>query len=199
MCFNAIMALPAVTKAITALGGTAAATGTAAGTAAGIGTAGGISTALTVGSGIIGAYGQYVNARAQERVAEQNAAAQEEAARESITIGERESDRQRRAGAISNSRIRAQLAANGIDPGSDAALDFLDEQRELIEEDAFTIRTNALSQAQNQTRAASNFRADAATARSNAFFQPLGTVLTTGARVGAKYSQWAADREARAY
>lgn len=190
MCVPAIMpALATVGKTV----GTALGLGGGAAGAGGLGMAGNAAVALqTIGGGLT-ALSQYQNAKVAGKVARQNAAAADEAARERIAAGERESDKQRRIGAIQEGRTRAAMAANGLDPTGADALSFLDEQGTLIEEDAYTIRENARRGAQQGAQTAANFRAEAATARQNAFFQPISTVLTTGAKVGNKYSTWVAE------
>jgi hypothetical protein len=206
MCFEPMTAIAAIGSQIgTALTGTAAA-GAAAGTAAaagsaaaGVGTAASISTALTTASGLIGAYSAYTNNKAVAEAAEKNAEMTEAASRAAIETGEDESQRQRRAGAIQLGKQKAQMAANGQDVSGENAIEFLDEQKDLIEDDAFTIRENALNQGQSLANQAGNYRAEAASANQAAFFEPLGTVLTTGAKVGSKYAGWAAQEYSGGY
>lgn len=185
MCFPAAM---------TALAGVGKTVGTALGMGgATLGPAGHASVALTTMSGLLGAYGQFANASAASKAASRNAAEAEKASREQFEAGLDDSDKQRRAAALSRGSIKAQMAANGIDPGSGDALSFLQEQQDLAEEDAFTIRENARRVAQGTSTTAANYRAEAASARSARFFEPLGTLLTTGAKVGEKYATWAAQ------
>lgn len=185
MCFPQLLApFAAIGKAV----GGAVGAG-----AANLGTAGLTSVGLQTVGGLVGAFGQYQNARAAGKAASMNAAAAEKASREQYEAGQKESDKLQRQAALSQGTIRAQMAANGIDPGSGDALSFLQEQQELATEDAFTIRENARRVAQNQSTDAANYRAEASSARSASFFGPMGTLLTTGAKVGEKYAGWAAQ------
>jgi len=202
MCFAPVIsAIASIGSQIgTALGGVA-------GTAGAAGAAGGLSTAFTIGGGLLSAYGQMQNARAAEasarasaRVSEQNARAQERANLEILEAGREESDKARRQAALTQGTQRAAMAANGVDVTSADAIDLIDDSRWLAEADAFAIRENARRRAQGGAVTAANYRADAdsarmdaASARSAAFYRPLGTILTTGAKVGSKYSAWAAD------
>jgi hypothetical protein len=176
----------------TALGGSAAAAGAGSAAAASAG-AGGIGTALTLASGGLTAFSQYRNAQMQAAVAERNAKAQDRAAVEAMQEGEERSTRQRQAAAVLQGQQRVGMAANGVDVSSTSALDFLDETKTLAEEDAFAIRETARRGAGNLDIAASNSRADAQSARSAAFFEPVGTVLGTASRVGRRYAYMTAD------
>lgn len=191
MCPTVFPALaPLFASAGTAAATAGAAAGAAGAASAGIGAMGTLSLGLSTAGGLISAYGQIQNNKATARAAKLNAAATEKASRDSIAAGEKESDKLRRQGAISTGAMRAQMAANGIDPNSADAMSLLNEQRTLIEEDAFTIRENSRRQGQGMAQQSANYTADASTARSNAFFQPMGTLLTTGAKVGEKYASW---------
>lgn len=149
-----------------------------------------IGTVASIGGGVISAYSQVQNAKAQQAAATRTAEAQDVAARQSIEQGDQESDKRRRAGAALQAENKVGMAANNIDVGSTQALDVLDDGEFLIEEDAFTIRENSRRSATGMAQAAQNSRADAQTAKSNATFAPIKTMLTTAATVGNKYSSW---------
>jgi len=174
MCFDPVTAIAGISAAVSSMGTT-------------LGT---IGTIASIGGGAISAYAQMQNSKAEAAAATRTAAAQDEAARKSIEQGEQESDRQRRVGAQLQSENKAAMAANGVDVTGAQALDVLDDQRFMVEADAFTIRENARSSAGNLSQAAANSRASASSAKSNAFFAPVGTLLSTAAKVGDKYKSW---------
>jgi len=180
MCFDPI-SMAATLKAATVAVGT---------------TLGGVGTAATVGAGAITAYSQVKNMRSQAAAASATAAAQDEAARQAVEQGEQESDRLRTRSSVAEGENIAAMAAQGVDVNSAQAIDILDDNRFLAEEDAFTIRSNAGRRADQFSQSAANSRSQARTARSNAIWQPVSTILTTGARVGSKYASWAAPEEA---
>lgn len=167
---------------VTAVAGLATALGT---------TVGGLGIAATVAGGVVTAYSQVRNAKMQQRAANRTAVAQDEAARDALEQGNQESDRRRAAGAALKGENMAALAANGVDVGSEQAIDLLDDTHDLIEDDAFTIRENSRRQATNFAQGAANSRADAASAKSAAFFAPISTILGTTAKVGNKYASMA--------
>lgn len=148
----------------------------------------GVSTAVSVVSGVLGAYSQYQNARVQAQVARNNAVAADNAALEAIEQGREESDLIRRRAARFQGQQAVAMAANGVDVTSDNAIGLLGETLMLSEEDAFATRENALSRAEDFAQQSANFRADAATADSAAFFQPIQTILGTASKVGRRYS-----------
>jgi len=172
---------------VTAIAGIQAAT-------ASIGTTlGTIGTISSIGGGVVSAYAQVQNSKAQAAAATRTAQSQDEAARDAIEQGNQESDKKRRAGAALIAENKAGMAANGMDVGSAQALDVLDDTQSLITEDAFTIRENSRRTATNLAQGAANSRAQASSANSQAFFAPVQTLLSTAARVGNKYASWAPD------
>lgn len=86
------------------------------------------------------------------------------------------------------------MAANGIDTSAASAIEQLDSTKGAIEDDAFAIRKNATQQAGVYSQQAANSRAEGANARSAGMWGAAGTLLTTGAKVGPKYSEWARSR-----
>lgn len=182
------MCIPAIAAAGASIGSMLG--GTAAGVSASA--AGGLATAMQIGGGVLGAVSQVMNYQAQAKAAKRSAAVAQEAARETLEQGEQESDLQRRAAAKLMGQQKVGMAANGIDLNSTNAIDLLDETALLSEEDAFAIRTNAQRQAKSLSQQAANYRADAASAKSAAFFEPVKTILGTGAKVGSRYSHYAA-------
>lgn len=177
MCF-----VPALAAALPAMGNTL------------LGSMGSIGTAASVASGAVGAYSAIQSGNAAAKAAEATARQQEAAAREALTQGEDESDRQRRAGASMMGQQRVAMAANGIDASSASAIELLDDTKAGVEDDAFAIRKNALRSAQGMSQMAANSRAEGANAKSQGLWSAAGTILSTGAKVGEKYSQWAREK-----
>lgn len=165
-----------------------------AATAAGVAGAGfgGLGSVLKMGGSLISAMGQAANARAMAAAAERSAQYAQERAREQIESGEQESDLRKRAGAKLMGENLVAMAANGIDVTSPAALDVLDDTQESVAQDAFRIRSNAYRQAKATSQQAANYKAEAASARSEGMFQPLATVLSGAAGVAERYAPWVA-------
>ena len=157
-------------------------------------TLGSLSTALTVGSGVVGAVTAVQQGKANAAAAAATARAQEQSARETLQQGKDEADRRRRAGAALQAEQSVGLAANGVDLGSAAALDMLGDTKRLVEEDAFAIRENSRRAAAGLSQGAANSLAEAKSQRSAGKWGAIDTILTTGAKVGAKYSSWAAEK-----
>lgn len=156
-----------------------------------MGSMGAVGTVASAASGVVGAYSAIQSGNAAAAAAEATAKQQEAAARESVIAGDEESDRQRRAGAAVLSQQKIAMAANGVDLNSTSALELLDDTKAGIEQDAFAIRKNATNQAQNYSQMAANSLTEGRNAKSQGTWGAAGTLLSTGAKVGEKYSQWA--------
>lgn len=189
MCIPAIVAGLATvgTTISTALGGAAATAGAAGGASA----LAGLSTLATVAGGAITAYSGYQNAKAAEAAAKVNAQQADLAALDAIREGADRSDQVRRRAAAMRADQKVAMAANGIDVGSASAIELLDETTLLGEQDAFAIRESSRSVARGQDVQAANYRADASTARSEAFYRPVQTILGTASKVGRQYASYA--------
>ncbi|WP_072296148.1 hypothetical protein [Paracoccus sp. SM22M-07] len=177
-----------------ALASAGAPTGGMAGLFSIFGGAGGLGTAAQAASGVVGAASSLANGQAAASAAQASANAQEQAARDLMVQGEEESDRQRRAGAAALSQQKIAMAANGVDLGSAAAIETLDTSRLAIEDDAFAIRKTGTGRANNMFQSAANSRTQGNSAKSQSMFGAASSLLSTGARVGSKYSAWAANR-----
>lgn len=184
--------------------------GAAAGAIGGGSALGGLGTIFSIGSGLIGAFAQIQNANAeaaaleqQARLDEIQAKEEEEASLEFLERGREESDRRRRAGAIQKGDQRAALAANGVDVEGELAIDLLDDTSTIIADDAFAIRENSRLEAEGETQKARNSRWRAAGNRTKASnvksagtFGAIGTILSTGAKVGSRFSSYSNSRYA---
>lgn len=158
---------------------------------------GGMGTALAAASTATAAYSGVQAGNAAKDAAKATAARQEEAARDSLRMGEDESDRQRRAGAAVLAQQRVAMAANGIDASAITAIEQLDDTKRLIETDAFAIRQNATKQATGFSQQAANSITEGLNAQSQGRMGAVSSLLSGGAKVGAKYSQWARERSPR--
>lgn len=155
---------------------------------------GGLGTAASAASGLVGAYSSIRNANAANAAAQATAKQQEQAALDSLRQGEDESDKARRAGASMMAQQRVAQAANGIDVSAPSALEVLDDTKRGVEQDAWAIRKNANNAATGYMQQAANTRQEGRNALSQGRWGSAGTLLTTAATVGDKYSQWARRR-----
>lgn len=163
------------------------------GAAAGASTLGGLATMMSLGATGITAVTQMQNAKAEAKAAEMNATAMNKSAIDNLNAGAEASDQKRRQGAALMSSQKAAMAANGVDVTSSSALDLLDDTKFMVEQDAFTIRENALRRSEGMSVQAANYTAEANTQRSNAIWKPIGTLLSGAAKVGDRYSSWVAN------
>lgn len=158
-------------------------------------------TAITIGSTLIGAYGQYQQGQYQSGMAEYNAGVQrnnaliqERQASDTITRGAQleEQQRDKVRGMIGTQRARG--AAQGLLVDSGSLGDLTDQTAAFGEEDAQTIRTNAMREAWGYKVGAGNSRASATALDSQAdmyssagTMNAAGTLLTGASSVGSKY------------
>ncbi len=174
MCFDPITAIAGIQAAVSSV---SAAMGT-------------IGTVATIGGGVLSAYSQVQNANAQADTATRTANLQSEAALQALEQGNQESDIRRQQGAAARATNTAAMAANGVDVTGAQAIDVLDDSQTLLEQDAFAIRENSRRTAGNFSQASANSIASANSARSQAAFAPIKTLLGTAASVGNKYKSW---------
>lgn len=117
----------------------------------------------------IGAYGtasaNRIALRSQANISEINARISEQAAQGELMKGEREQQRTRLNTAQLKSRQRAAMAANGIDLGSDSAVNVLTSTDVMGEIDANTVAANAVRSAWGYRTQASNHQIDAVVKR----------------------------------
>lgn len=192
MCVPALAALPG-------LAGAASGSGFLGGLSGIASSFGGWGTVATAASTAVAGYSAVKSGNAAQAAAEATAKQNDAAARDSIRQGEDESDRQRRAGAAVLAQQRVAMAANGVDASGATAIEMLDDTKAAIEDDAFAIRKNATNQARNFTQSAVNARVEGDNAASAGRWGAAGSLLSGGAKVGAKYSQWARERGTPGY
>lgn len=160
---------------------------------------GSTSLGLQIGGGLYSAVGSYYAASSQKTalkgqatLADTNARLSELQAQSAILQGQREEQKSRLATANLKSSQRASMAANGVDLGSDTAVNILTTTDTMGEIDANTINANAARAAWGYRTQATNYKNEAlmtrATAKSINPFMAAGTSLLTSA--GAVSANW---------
>lgn len=147
------------------------------------------SLALTGASGLYGAAAANEAGKAEQRVADQNAAVARQQAEQAKQIGNIEEERQLRRVRAALGSQRAAIAANGLDVNSGTALDLQAETAGFGAADALNLRANALRQAWGFDVESVNQTNRGRAARTAGRNQAIGTLLTTGAGMaGQAYS-----------
>lgn len=147
------------------------------------------SLALTGASGLYGAAAANEAGKAEQRVADQNAAVARQQAEQAKQIGNIEEERQLRRVRAALGSQRAAIAANGLDVNSGTALDLQAETAGFGAADALNLRANALRQAWGFDVESVNQTNRGRAARTAGRNQAIGTLLTTGASMaGQAYS-----------
>lgn len=148
------------------------------------------SLALTAYSGIQQAGAERDAGRYQAEVAEVNAKQSDYRAEQAGRIGAiREEQHRAQVRKLAGTQ-RATMAANGIDVGSGTALALVDETYTLGEQDALTIRYNAMNEAWGHRETASELRQQGQFANYRGKAASQATYLTTAATVGGQYAQY---------
>ena len=157
-----------------------------------LGTAGLGMQAAGGGASVVGAFMGARNQRAllesQARVAEANARIADSGARVELARGAVDARRVRDQGERLKGSQRAAMAANGIDLGSDTAVDALTSTDFVSETDARMVEDNAIRSAWGYRVGAGNAQVDAASRRGTAAgisptLAGATTLLTEGGRV----------------
>ena len=157
-------------------------------------TLGTVSSLASLGAGAVSAFSSIQQGRAANKAAQVTAAQQETQARETFEQGEAESDLLRQRGASLRGKNKAALAASGVDVTQGDALDLLDDQSTLVEEDAFAIRENARKGATSIAGQAQQTLQTGANAQGAGLGQAFGTILTTAGKVGSRYAKFTSPR-----
>ncbi|WP_316859933.1 hypothetical protein [uncultured Cohaesibacter sp.] len=165
--------------------------GAAAGTAGSTSLLGSLGTIASLGSSIIGGIAQYQNAMAQAAAYEASAEAAHKSAIQSLEESEDESDIRRRQGVSQIAKNKAILAAQGIDVSGEFAMDLLDDQRTILEEDTFAMRESGTRKGNAYEEEATNYRNMADSARSSAGIGLIGTLFSGFSSVGKRYASYA--------
>lgn len=133
------------------------------------------SVTLSVAGMASSAIGSYYSAKSQKaslehqaQMAEINARLAEKAAQHSLIQGERGQEQVRLRGARVKSAQKVAMAANGIDLGSDTAVNNLTETDVMTEMDANTVEANALQSAWGHRMQATNMQGESSIKRATA-------------------------------
>jgi hypothetical protein len=151
-------------------------------------------TALLVVGTAFSVKGQMNQASYQKKVGENNAIAQEFAAKDAMDRGRIEEDRQRTKNRQTLGAQEAALAANGIDTSTGTGLNLMTDSAGSGEMDALTIRNNAVKQAYGLEAAAGNSRADANAGASALRTGAYGSLLTAGSAAYGAYNKAGAPK-----
>lgn len=154
--------------------------------------AGAASGAMNTVGTYYAASGQRSALKLQARLDEINAQIADSQARDALLKGERAEQTFRQEVSQLRSRQRVGMAASGIDLSSETAAAVLTSTDVMSEQDATTIRANALREAWGLRTEAGNLRSSArmnrATARTiSPLMQAGATFLTEGSRWGGQY------------
>src|SRR5690606_12103430 len=142
------------------------------------------SMALTAYAGAEQAKGEREAGRYQAEVAEVNAKQADYRAEQAGRIGAIKEEQHRAQVRRLAGSQRATLAANGVDVGSGTALALVDETYTLGEQDALTIRYNAMNEAWGHRETAAELRQQGQFAKFRGNAASQNTYLTTAATVG---------------
>lgn len=138
----------------------------------------------TVGS-FFGAQGQKSALKSQAAIADINAKLAELTAQSTLRSGQIEEQRTRIATANLKSKQRTAMAANGVDLGSDSAVNILTSTDVIGEVDANTVAANAALAAWGYRTQSMNYQNEAigarATAKGISPWMAAGTTALTGA------------------
>lgn len=160
-------------------------------------------TAIGIGLSLVGtmvqANAQMENARFQHQTAVKNAKAAQIAADENYEVGRNEIEKKQKAIAALISKQRVNMAANGIDVGSDDPLSMLDNTRELGDADLNAIAGNYKRQSQAFAQQSYNYAREGENALNIGKAQAFGTVLTGLAGASSKFGSYFADSYAEAW
>jgi hypothetical protein len=128
--------------------------------------------------------------QAAKATARNNATMAEYAAQDAQKRGEKDAqDIQRRAAAVKSSQ-RVGLAAKGLDLSFGTAADLQDQTDFFSQSDVATARTNARNEAWSMRAQGSNAMAQGRAAARNANLSAAGSLLTGGAQVADKWTQY---------
>lgn len=163
--------------------------------------------ATSIIGGITTAYGQMQAGKAANAEAKYKAAIQHNnairagyLADDAIARGKEEKRKTALKGRLLVGKMRATLAANGVEVNSGSASDLTVDQQGINSLDVFTAENNAAREAQEYLIRADQFESEAALTRlsganaaRNSKFQAAGTLLTTAGSVAGKWYQF--DKE----
>lgn len=126
----------------------------------------------------------------QAKLAEQNAALDRANAQDAMKRGAIEEQRQYTRNAQRLGAQRAALAANGVEVEFGSAADLQEDTRRIGQEDAATVRENAIREVRGFEIRSWNQRAEAAAQRANATNTLITSALDTGSTLLGGAEKW---------
>lgn len=148
------------------------------------------STAVSAGSSIMQGKQQNAMAKANARMMREQAAYEDQQARDAIARGEEDIREIQKQGAQAQGAAKAGFAANGLDMGFGSPLDFMLSNAANIEQDVMRRAENAKREADgisfgaSQTRGQANItRAEGRNAKKAGFIGGINSVLSGGAEI----------------
>lgn len=141
----------------------------------------------SVASAAVAARGQYVQGKAQEQIAKNNAVVAGYQAEDAQRRGEEEAQRIRRQAAMLKGQQRARAAAGGLDLGVGSIAELQDQTDFFAQVDQNTARRNADLESWQARAQAANFRAEGANARAAGTTGAFSTLLSTAGSVAGKW------------
>lgn len=141
-------------------------------------------TALSAGSSLLNASNQSSALKAQgayqQQIAEMNARASDDLAKDAVERGKTESSLVRNRARQMLGSQRAGYAGQGVEVNSGTALQIQDETYTMGETDALTVKNNAWREAWGYKTQAKNIRSQGRLANMTAQLQARNTMLTGG-------------------
>ncbi len=141
-----------------------------------------VTAGMTLASGAIGAYGQYSSGKINQRMANLNAEYNELQARDALERGDEEATEMRKTTRQVIGAQRAKQGASGVDVNSGSAVDVQADTAVIGEQDALTIKSNAMREALGYRLGASDYRARGAIERTQSKMAAYGTLLSSGSQ-----------------
>lgn len=140
---------------------------------------------LSATSTVMGAYGQYQSAKAQQQAHQYNAQVGEAQAQDALMRGRRDAARLQSEGERFKGSQKVALAASGVDVGYGSALDILTGTDVMIEADAELTRYNAEREAWGYRTGADMDRFSAGSIRPG--LAATGSLLTGASNVADRW------------
>ena len=143
--------------------------------------------AMTIGSGLLSAYGMYQEGQQADAVAKYNARQTEnEAVKTRNAYTEKENDHRRQVAELM-SKQRAKFGASGVDVSSGSALDLQTDTLDIGETDALRIRSTADDEVKSMNEQAKLTRQQGKNAAKAGKISAVGSLLSTGGQVAGKW------------
>ena len=149
------------------------------------------SMAATLAGAGVGAYSSYQQGKSAEAQAEYNAKQAEAQAADAQLRGGIEANQKRQEVRRAIATQQTQLAANGVETSSGSALTLMGDTAREGEIDAQTAYANAMREAYGYQSQATAYRFSGKTAKSNAYGQAAGSLLSG---VGKAMDKWPAGK-----